>query len=168
MRVVLYDVETTGLPLWDKPSNHPEQPHIVQYCSITFDSDTGEELDFYETLVRPRGWVVPEAMTKIHGISHDAALASGIDEVMVARQFYASAVKADRVSAFNVEFDNRIMRIAMKRNGIPTAALDEFSEMLKYKKHCLMLQARPICRLPPTMAMIKSGRKTWKSPSLKE
>ena len=37
---LFYDTETTGLPLYDQPSDDPRQPHIVQVGAILVDLDT--------------------------------------------------------------------------------------------------------------------------------
>ena len=34
MRLLMFDTETTGLPLWKDPSDHPDQPHLVQLALV--------------------------------------------------------------------------------------------------------------------------------------
>ena len=168
MKVLIFDSETTGLPLWDKPSEDPGQPHLCQFTAAAFDDQTREEYDYVDMLIKPDGWVIPPELTKIHGISHERALAEGEPEINAARQFYRMAKAADRVSGYNIEFDLRIMRIAMKRAGISEPDLDVFSAMIKEKKHDVMRLCTPICKLPPTPKMMATGRKSFKNPTLAE
>lgn len=37
MKAIVYDTETTGLPLFSQPSEDPRQPHIVQLAAIVVD-----------------------------------------------------------------------------------------------------------------------------------
>jgi DNA polymerase III subunit epsilon len=168
MKVLVWDTETTSIPLWDKPSLDPGQPHLVQFVGLIFDQATGDEIDYYSELIRPDGWAIPDDTVKIHGITTEHALEHGVPEVEPARWFYKTAVQADRVVGFSVDFDIRIMRIAMKRAGIPGEHLEKFSVMIKTKKYDIKHKCTPICRLPPTPKMMASGRKTYKDPTLKE
>ena len=34
---IFYDTETTGIPLFSEPSEHPGQPHIVQLAACLVD-----------------------------------------------------------------------------------------------------------------------------------
>lgn len=41
---LFYDCETQGIPLFKEPSEHPEQPHIVQVAACLVDVDTRKTL----------------------------------------------------------------------------------------------------------------------------
>jgi DNA polymerase-3 subunit epsilon len=168
MKVLVWDTETNGLPKWELPSLDPSQPHLCQFVSLLFDDQTGDELEYYSELVKPDGWRIPPELTAIHRITEEQAVADGVPEIDVARHFYKAAVQADRIVGFSVDFDIRIMRIAMKRAAIPEDALEKFSAMVKAKKHDVMRQCTRICNLPPSPKMMATGRKTPKSPTLKE
>mgnify|MGYP000116575521 FL=1 len=47
-RVVFFDTETSGLPLFKLPSEHPDQPHIVQLGACLVDIDTRKVLSTAE------------------------------------------------------------------------------------------------------------------------
>jgi len=169
MRVLIFDTETTGLPLWSSPSEDPGQPHLCQFTAAGFDDQTGDEYEYVDMIVKPDGWIIPPDMTRLHGISQERALAEGVPEIDAARAFYRMARAADRVSGFSVDFDIRILRIAMKRAGIPDDALEAFSGMVKEKKHDVKRQCTPVCKIPPSHKMMAAGRKTgFKEPTLIE
>lgn len=168
MKILVFDVETTGIPIWDKPSEDPGQPHICQYVAATFDSVSREETDYVAMILKPDGWVITPELTAIHGISQEYALAEGIPEVECARHFYKAAQAADRIVGYSVDFDIRMLRIVMKRAGIPDPRMDVFAEMVKGKKHDVMRVCTPLCKMPPTAKMMAAGRKNFKSPSLFE
>jgi len=48
-----FDTETTGLPLFKEPSEHPDQPHIVQLAAVLVDLDTRRELASMDVIVKP-------------------------------------------------------------------------------------------------------------------
>ena len=168
VRVMVFDVETTGLPNWGAPSEDPSQPHLCQYTAVLFDRQTGDELHYVDMIIKPDGWVIPDDMAAIHGITTELALATGHPEADAVAHFLAMAGKADIVVAYNINFDLRIMRIAMMRAGYAEDQCNEFRDRLKPKQRCAMVQATPLAKVPPSDKMMATGRKTFKSPKLSE
>lgn len=166
MIVTIYDLETTGLPLWKEPSEHPGQPHICQFTAVRFDDETGDELEYFNAIVKPDGWVIPAEVTAIHGITMERAMDEGIPEKTVVKRYLDLLDRTERLSAYNISFDQRIMRIAMLRNGLTKTEIDDIQSAVW--AHCCMQQATPLVKAPPTAKMMATGRKTFKNPSLAE
>ena len=59
MSYLFFDTETTGLPEWTKPSNHPDQPHITQIAAALVD-DNRHARSVLCTYIQPNGWTVPD------------------------------------------------------------------------------------------------------------
>lgn len=113
----IFDTETTGVPLWKEPSDHPDQPHLVQFAAILLDDD-GIERMAVNALIKPDGWTIPAEVVALHGITTEMAARFGIAEATAVRLFLDLAQMADiTVAAHNDGFDWRIMRIAMLRAG---------------------------------------------------
>jgi hypothetical protein len=85
---LVFDTETTGLPLFEQPSDHPDQPHLVQLGALLVDLDTRRELASVDLIVRPDGWVIGEEVSKIHGITHELAMDVGVPEASWRRCAY--------------------------------------------------------------------------------
>lgn len=166
MKIMVFDTETTGLPLWKEPSEHPDQPHLVQYTAMLCEGSPENELDYCNLILRPDGWTIPEEVAKLHGITQEIALRDGVPEAEAVGAFLLMADKADLVCAFGIDFDMRLMRIAMLRNGIDKQ--NSNSIVQRFRTHCVMRQATPLCKLPPTDKMMASGRLTFKTPNLTE
>lgn len=164
--IMCFDTETTGLPIFDRKSDHPSQPHLVEYTAMLVDGATHQELAFEAMLIRPEGWRISQEMTDIHGISHLEAINRGVPERIAVQTHIAMLKKADLVIGYNVPFDLRLMRIAMLRCGISRETLDEIAAGTK--RTCVMQMATPACRIPPTSKMMAAGFKKWKSPNLTE
>lgn len=56
-KVVFFDTETTGLPVWDKPSDSEEQPHLAQLAAIA-----------------ATDWDISAEVSAIHGITKEKSL----------------------------------------------------------------------------------------------
>lgn len=115
--IIFFDTETTGLPLWNEPSESPEQPHVLQYAGILTDNE-GNEVERYTSIVKPDGWVIPEDAIKIHGITMERAMDEGIPAADALEQFLTLWVKAQLRVGHNEMFDRRMVRIAIKRHGL--------------------------------------------------
>lgn len=155
-----FDTETTGLPLWDKPSEDPRQPHIVQFSAMEAHEDRDVTHNF---IVKPDGWIIPPDVEKIHGISQARAEELGIDAKENLASMAALIFAADLVIGHGIDFDMRMMRIAAHRHG--------FCDPEKFKSvktFCTMRASTQLCKLPPTDKMLRAGRNTFKTPKLSE
>lgn len=171
MNILVFDTETSGLPDWKAPSESETQPHIVEICGLLY-TDTGEFIEGYSAIVKPDGWMIPQDVIDVHGITNERATAEGLPEAEVVTAFLALHARADLRVAHNESFDARILRIAIKRYGAGAtqedrdALADAFKTMPSY---CTCNKAKPIMRLPPTEKMVASDKGHWfKPPSMQE
>lgn len=147
---LFFDTETTGLPLWKEPSEHPDQPHIVQLAAKLVNIDTREVLSAMDVIVKPDGWVIPEETIAIHGITNERAAAEGIPEKEAVEMLLTMVGNAELVG-HNESFDRRIVRIAIKRHLDPLAEEGAVlpSEVWKDRKSfCTMWKSKPHTQLP--------------------
>ena len=113
MRVLFFDTETTGLPLWKDPSDHPDQPHVVDLSCELWDEGSLTMIDCYDAIVNI-GVPIPPDMTKIHGITDEMA-AEGESPAIVLERFLGMVANADVLAGHNISFDIRMMRIMAAR-----------------------------------------------------
>ena len=167
---LFYDTETTGLPLFSQPSEHPDQPHIVQLAACLVDLDTRQTISSMDVIIRPNGWTIPDDVAKVHGITTEHAAAVGIDEKTALDLFMALWAEPGRLRiAHNEQFDARILRIALKRfYDQPDAVLPESDVWKSGNAECTARLATPICALPPTERMKAAKRFHHKTPNLGE
>lgn len=159
--ICVYDTETTGFPLWKDPSDHPDQPHIVELAALLVDTDSREVVGKFHDLIRPDGWAWTndsEAFA-VHGITMEHALEFGIGERDALQQFRDLHDRAELRVGFNESFDARICRIGFKRY-FPIEVAEAFKAA---PKSCAMWEARPICQIPHS-----GNRKGLKLPKLSE
>jgi len=161
---LIFDTETTGLPDFKSPSDAPQQPHIVQLAMILTDA-AGNEQAAVNVLIKPEGWTIPPEVTAIHGISQEKAELAGIPEALAVQLFLAFHVRCQRHVAHSLNFDRRIMRIAMLRYGMTREQCEEIDTVRGF---CTMNQSREIISMAPTDAMMAAGRFSAKPPKLVE
>lgn len=166
MRALFYDTETSGLPLFNDPSEDPRQPHIVQLGARLVDLDTRKVISTIDVITEPAGWEIPEEVAAVHGITTEHAKAVGIPEVfalhVLARLWAVAHVRI----AHNETFDARIVRIGLKRY-----AEDDVLDPDVWKDgaaECTARMSTPILNLPPTAKMIAARRNHPKTPNLRE
>jgi len=149
---LFFDTETTGLPLWKEPSESPDQPHIVALYAELVNMETREVVDSMDVIVKPDGWTIPEDVTAIHGITTDHALEVGIPEKdAISRLLELRARSALRV-AHNKTFDDRIVRIGLKRYFDAPEATEEAPQPSDSWKEgesfCTCYGSKSACALP--------------------
>lgn len=153
---LVFDTETTGLPIWKEPSDHPDQPHIVDLAASLFDP-TGLEVARLDFIINP-GIEIPYEVAAIHGITTEIAREQGIEPADALAQFMAMARKATALVGHNVSFDIRMVRILAARvtgekwdNPLPT--------------FCTMRRTTNICKIVGPKARHPQD---WKWPTLAE
>jgi DNA polymerase III subunit epsilon len=165
MKALVYDTETTGLPLFSEPSEDPRQPHIVQIAALLVDLDTRKTLATLDLTIAPLGWEIPEEVVKIHGISTAIARSVGVPEALAVQLFMELWSRADVRIGHNEQFDARIIRCALHRY----THLTERAPMWKSgRSECTQQLATPILKLPPTQKMLAAGFNKHKSANLRE
>lgn len=142
--VFAYDFETNGFPLFNEPSNDARQPHIVELGALLIDSATRAVVESYSRIARPTNWTISPELAAIHGISHERALAEGIDEEEITHDLVAMWRRCERRVAHSESFDARIGRIAILRFGLGDAIADEWKAGVAT---CTMKSSRAIVGL---------------------
>jgi DNA polymerase-3 subunit epsilon len=109
------DTETTGMIEYKRQSSNPCQPHIVSLAAILVNLDTKEELQSINVIVKPDGWTIPDETIEVHGITNELANEVGLPESVVLGMYINLWQKCSLRIFHNTTFDNRIIRIALKR-----------------------------------------------------
>ena len=153
MKLLIFDTETTGLPLKKLPAEKEpgNWPHIVSISWVILDSSTNEILTQQNFVVKPDGWQIPAESTAIHGISHDLAEKTGKELAYVMCVFLEE--EYDVLVAHNIEFDINVLISAIKWDL-------KLCLPLFPKQICTMKLSKNICKLP--------GNFGYKYPKLKE
>jgi len=154
--VLLFDTETTGLPkAWNKHSTDFENwPNIVEISATAIRLRSGdpfpEAVGSLSSIIRPNGFEIPEAASKIHGITTEKALDEGRPIVEVLKEFEELALDSDVLSAHNLDFDLKVTEAAFYREGMTP----NISSML------------PICTMKTTTKLVALPKSKW--PKLSE
>ena len=163
--IIVFDTETTGLPLRGARSDAPGQPHLVQLAAVLLDRDRAE-IGRLSTIIRPDGWTIPDEVAAIHGITTERALDEGTPLKVVLNDFLDLHEQAACEVAHNVFFDRKILKIAVMQAGWGREQADAFSERLPY--HDTMKLSDPLVNMPPTDKMLKCNFTKSKPPKLGE
>ena len=162
-KIVFWDTETSGLPLFKEPSEHPDQPHIVQIGACLVDTDTWKTLATIDVMCRPEGWIVPDEVAAIHGITTEMAADLGVPESL-AVEMLLDLIGERLMVGHNLPFDIRMVRIASMRFFEPT----QTEAWAERKYECTQALSTPILKLPPTEKMKAAKRFHHKSANLGE
>lgn len=177
MKLFFFDTETSGLPDYKQPSEMPHQPHIVELAALVYDDATGELEHTLHSIIRPDGWTIPDEVAAIHGITTERAMDEGRPEHEVLAEAIELHGRCDLRVAHNESFDQRIMRIAIKRFGDGRPGWQAYTQEHKdtianaFKarpSYCTMKASTKPCGLPPTPAMVARGMRWNKNPSMAE
>lgn len=170
--IITYDTETTGFPEWSKPSEDPCQPRIIQIAAELCDEETGKTIQKMCQIIKPDGWIIPEEIQQLTGITMEIANTEGVPIERVLNEFIEMWKTSDLRVAHNESFDMRMIRIELMRHSVYSmAAVGDESFADYWKKSasfCTQGQSTKIINLPPTEKMLAAKRKTPKPPNLGE
>ena len=115
---LIFDTETTGLPKdWKRPFTDIDNwPRLVQLAWQLHDK-TGKLLSNGNFIVKPDGFEIPYAVSKIHGITTESAHKDGVDLKTVLEAFGKDLQKAKYSVGHNVAFDIQVTGCEFFRLG---------------------------------------------------
>lgn len=159
--ILFYDTETTGLPLWDQPSEREDQPHIVQLAAQLVDADTRDVVQSINVIVNAARWHIPKEVSDIHGITTDLSLHVGVGEKAALDCFLDMWCPSKTLGAdlnhlrvgHNQSFDARIIRIGLKRYYPDSEAIHD--EWKNGTRDCTGFLMKNVMKMP------------WKGPGYK-
>lgn len=161
--LLFFDTETSKMILWDQPSEAEEQPHIVQLAAVLakFDGHGLDIIQSIDVIIRPEGWIIDQEAQDVHKISLEYARKVGVHEEMAVLLFLEMWLACNKRIGHNQKFDERIIRIAMKRMLGPDEPMTE--TWAAGESECTMMMTTPILKLPK-----KNGKSGYKWPTLEE
>lgn len=143
MKALVYDVETQGIPIWDKPSDDPCQPRVIQICAELFDDRIGTVIAGMHTIIRPDGWTITPEIAALTGITQEAAMEHGIPMDDALTMFMAMWGRAESLIAHNASFDQRMIRIELMRTKADAISTPEVADKWKAAPaYCTMRNAQ--------------------------
>lgn len=156
MKVLFVDTETTGVVKKRRP--YPADiiaadVHMVQVGYLFWDTQDGGLKYGREYIIKPNGYIIPEEVSRIHGIDQAKAEAQGKDLSWVLRQIMVEVHVVDFVVGHNVYFDAAVIGAEFLR----TIETDPLKDKPIF---CTMLASVSLCKIP--------GPYGWKWPKLQE
>lgn len=146
MNLLVIDTETTAKADFKRPFTDPGQPHLVQVGAILCDQDFNVRAEV-NLIVKPDGYVIPDDVAAIHGITQAIAEQFGVRRKTAVEALAALIVKADLFVAHSFDFDCLVLNAFAFRSE-PLGAASAFQSICKANGFCTMLAMAPICKLP--------------------
>ncbi len=116
---LFFDTETTGLPKnWKAPITDLDNwPRLVQIAWLLYDA-SGKKVQGRNYIIKPEGFIIPEAASNVHGISTEKAIADGVDLSGVLNEFAKEIKDTTYLVAHNISFDEKIAGAEFLRKNI--------------------------------------------------
>lgn len=165
MRVLVFDVETTGLPIGKNPSisDLDKWPYIVQLSYIMYDTNTNViDLSYNEILKLPDYVEISSESIKLHKITEEINKQLGINRRIALQTFNRVLGRADIIVGHNISFDKRMMMVECARNSVYHLFNHKGVKKIEY---CTMKNSVDVCKIEKTS---DNGKKYFKYPNLSE
>lgn len=146
MKVLVFDTETTGLPIGKNPSiyNTHLWPYIIQFSFILYDTDKKEMLNCGDYYIKTDA-KVSEGSMKIHGITEKMYKRNGHPITDILHIFNKVLESCDIVLGHNLSFDKRLIIVEGIRNNIKMKFTNNKYE--KKREYCTMKKGTNICKI---------------------
>ena len=162
MIVLVFDTETTGLPINYNASLYDSDnwPYIIQLSYIVFDCTQNTILHKVNHLIKlPEDKIIPKDSIAIHHITNEMCNTNGIDITLALKEFNTHAKSAERLVAHNISFDKRMIVVESIRNNIVSIFKNNPSI------YCTMKTTKDKCKIE---RRFKNGDLYYKFPNLSE
>lgn len=136
---LFFDTETTGVPKNYKApiTDLDNWPRLVQLGWILCD-EQGSEKETGNDIIKPDGFIIPEAASNVHKITTAAAISKGRDLLQVLNKFISVSKQAKVLVGHNVSFDINIVGAELLRikSDYSIASKTSIDTMLKSINYC--------------------------------
>jgi DNA polymerase III epsilon subunit-like protein len=139
MFVLVFDTETSGLPIKGTKLSSETWPYIVQFSFIFINTDTGKH-EAHDYIIKGALSIDPGAL-HIHGITKERTEVCGFDFKDIFEIFKLYMDRSEFIVGHNIEFDLNMLRVECLRRNI---AFDESSLPVQY---CTMKKNTERCAL---------------------
>jgi len=113
MQILIFDTETTGLPLDGGPNSY-DPCRLLQISYIVCSTDDMDKvLIEKDYIIKADGWIIPNA--EFHGISMERSQQEGHDLLQVVEDIKNDFLNADVVLAHNAAFDKSVFQKELSR-----------------------------------------------------
>lgn len=162
MKILTFDVETTGLPdRWPTIYQTERWPFIVQISWMIYDSSNNKIIVEDHLVKLPKGYGIGPESTKIHGITTKRMLKEGKNIKMLLKKFMSDAKKCKILVAHNIQFDRNVIMVEQIRNGCKIKLND-----LRKEEYCTMKHGKFVCNILKLNE--RTGKMQTKFPKLVE
>ena len=155
--IMVFDVETTGLPPYNMNPDKPETvnlalvPYITQLSFIMYDTETRLITHIFDEYIDiPDHVYISDEITNITGIDRDVLNAKGIPMFYAVSVFLQCLKHCDCLVAHNISFDIKMIRFEMMRYAFCQTGV--FENVVLY---CTMKNSQSICQMRSTRGWIK-------------
>jgi len=142
---IIFDVETTGLPIGKNVPIHKTEfyPFIVQFSWMVYDRKKTKVVKLCDYIIQlPEGEIIPQSSINIHGITNERMRREGVDIVEVLREFTKDMLDSDILVAHNLIFDKTVIQVEYLRNG-------KINWLGRHRKneYCTMKNSIDMCKI---------------------
>lgn len=160
MKVLVFDTETTGLPV-NNPSIYQTSawPHVIQLSYILYDTDKNKIIASQDNIVNiPKCVDISQESIDVHGITRKDTDRRGYEMKGLLETFQTCLENSDFIVAHNIQFDKKILMVEGIRNKIKL-------NFDKPQEYCTMKNGSHICKIE---RVNNRGEKYFKYPKLAE
>lgn len=140
---LIFDTETTGLPDdWNAPPSDTENwKRIVQLSWCVLD-ENGKLKHTHDYIIKPIGFTIPRAASKIHGITYEKALKKGVPFEAVFMMFINDLAICNIIVGHNLQFDVNMVLSECYRHNLPTNIFDKKQKVCTMKSTVDLLKIK--------------------------
>jgi len=174
--IMIFDTETTGLCPKNcvlNMDNVDKWPSIMQLSYIMFNEETNQITKIQDYIIKiPENIPISDESIKIHGITREISMNSGVELLPVLFEFMSDFEKAGKIIGHNLEFDLKLLKVEIMRKikyelyYFEKVCFEEYLDLINnFKAYiCTMKESIDLCAIERT----NSRGKYMKFPTLNE
>ena len=167
MKVLVFDTETTGLPVKGASIyDNSKWPYIIQLSYILYDISNNSSLIKNNYIKLDESVAISQESFNIHNISREILHEQGINIVDALKEFNECLKTCDIVVGHNISFDKRMIFVECFRHAVAQYFTRyEGNEKIPKPEFCTMKNTTHYCKLE---RLSKTNEVYIKNPKLSE